>query len=177
MGAYPRHFLYVLPLALVVTVRGAFVLAAWLAHRLPFAQAAERLHNYGGAALLGLVVLASLLSLVPYYQTPKQDYTGALAYIEARREPADVVAAVGIAATGYKALYAPNLAFPETVEELTVLRGDDHNIWVIYTFQRDMRIRFSDIYDYIQHDFTLVASFPGTVGDGTIWVARGSNND
>ncbi|MCI0398183.1 MAG: glycosyltransferase family 39 protein [Chloroflexi bacterium] len=171
VGAYPRAFLYLLPLGLVVAVRGAFVSIGWLAGRLAGA-AGSWLRQYGGAALLGLLVVASLLSLIPYYRVPKQNYTGALAYVEERREPGDVVAAVGLAISSYRVLYAPNLAFPETAEELAALRGPDHATWVIYTFQRDMRIRYNDLYNAIERDFTLEAAFPGTVGDGTVWVVR-----
>jgi len=124
------------------------------------------------SAVLALVFLASLASLIPYYRTPKQDYSGALAYVEAQRRPEDVVAAVGLAASGYRGLYGPHLAFPQDIAELSRLQEGDHATWVLYTFTRNLRVTNPALLDYLEENFTPQASFPGTVGDGTIYVLR-----
>lgn len=173
-GAYPRQFIYILPIAFILVVRGATVSTDWLGTNTPpkLKQAGLWLRQNGATALLSLVVVASLLSLIPYYRTPKQSYRATLAYIESQKQPEDIIVAVGLASSSYRALYGPDLLFPETRDELIALEGETHTTWVIYTFQRDMRIRFGDLYDYLEDNYTLDTTFPGTVGDGTLWVRR-----
>lgn len=174
IGAYPRHFLYVLPIALILAVRGAVLTADWLGERVSRWKPAigTWFQQKGATALLALVAIASLLSLIPYYRIPKQSYQATLAYVESQKQPEDVVAAVGLAAPSYRALYGPHLLFPETIADLQAVESETHTTWVIYTFQRDMRIRFSDLYDYLEENYTIDTTFPGTVGDGTLWVVR-----
>jgi hypothetical protein len=45
-------------------------------------------------------------------------------------------------------------------------------VWVLYSFPRDMPLRFPDLYDYIRSHARIVTTSPGTVGDGAIYVAR-----
>jgi hypothetical protein len=181
VGTYPRHFLYMLPLALIIAVRGAFSavdLTGLALERLKIGGKSliHPLKQYGAPVLLALVLAASLVSLIPYYQTPKQDYRGALAFVEQNQGPVDVVSAVGLAAPSYRALYGPHLAFPETAEALAALERDDGSVWVIFTFPRDMRIRFGELFDYIQEHYERQAVFPGTVGDGDIYVLKRAAN-
>ena len=62
--------------------------------------------------------------------------------------------------------------FPETIEALQALEASNQPVWVLYTFPRDMRLRFSDLYDYVQNEYELVAVLPGTLSDGTLYVTR-----
>jgi hypothetical protein len=180
IGAYPRHFIYILPLGLIIAVRGAFMAAHLLANSMSrwgsnsditgkFGRLTEQ---YGAPSVLVILLIGSLASLIPSYQTPKQDYRGALAYVDQQREPQELVAAVGLAASPYRLLYGPDLLFPETTEALAALEGDGRTVWVIYTFSRDMRIRFGDLFDYLEENYEDQAAFPGTVGDGTIYVMK-----
>src|SRR5262249_13789021 len=116
--------------------------------------------------------LLSAASLPPYYRYPKQDYMGALQFVNARKAVTDTVSAVGMAANVYRTYYAPGLDFPATRAELAALRGPGHSIWILYSFPRDMRIRFAEIYAYLRANAQIIKVFPGTVGDGTIYVAR-----
>ena len=72
----------------------------------------------------------------------------------------------------YQNYYAPTLQFPTTVAELAALRGPDRAVWVLYSFPRDMRLRFSQLYAYLQQEFSLMAVFRGTLGDGDLYVVR-----
>ena len=90
---------------------------------------------------------------------------------------AGVVTAVGLAASSYRALYGPDLLFPETAEALAALEEDGRPVWVLFTFPRDMRIRYGDLFDYIEAHYERQAVFPGTVGDGAIYVMKTKAND
>ena len=52
------------------------------------------------------------------------------------------------------------------------MRREGRAVWVLYSFTRDMRRFFPQIYDYIETDFDPVATFPGTLGDGTLYLVR-----
>jgi 4-amino-4-deoxy-L-arabinose transferase-like glycosyltransferase len=172
-GAYPRSFLYLLPLALLLAVRGAMALGAWVARRVvpagPWRATAAGLL---GPALVGLMLAVSSATLVYNYRYPKQDYTGALAYVLAHKAGQDSVCAVGLAGVSYASYYQPTMLVPATVGDLATLRRPGSTVWVLYSFNRDMRLRYPQLYDYIQSNFDLVTMFPGTLGDGTLYVAR-----
>jgi hypothetical protein len=171
-GAYPRAFLYALPVALLVAIRGATSCGHWLARHVRD-RWRQRAEASLGTALAGVMIAVSAIALPLNYRYPKQDFEGALRYVTARKEPADRVTAAGMAAGVYRAYYvAPGLDFPATPGDLGALRAPGHAVWVLYSFPRDMRLRFAELYTYIRAHGTIVATFPGTVGDGTIYVAR-----
>lgn len=166
-GAYPRSFLYVLPFAVLILMRGAFrtgeLLRQWLS---------DRRSPPGLDYLLPALVLVGALAMLPHlYRYPKQDYTGALAYARSHAAPGGAIAAVGYLAYGYQAYYAPDLAFPVNAAALDALRASGNEVWVLYSFTRDMHRHFPDIYDDIKAKFRLQKVFPGTLGDGDIYVA------
>jgi uncharacterized membrane protein len=162
-GAYPRSFLYILPFGILIMVRGAFILGGWTAQRLRLAAGAD----YGLPTLL----LVAAVAMLPYnYRHPKQDYSGALAYARALAGPEDVIAAVGMLAGGYRRYYAPDLAFPETAAELDALRRQGRHVLVLYSFTRDMRRFLPDVLDYLESNYQFQHKFPGTLGDGTIYL-------
>lgn len=162
-GAYPRSFLYILPFGVLILMRGAFALGGWVVRHFRTIELA--------GYVLPLLLLAGSLVMLPYnYRYPKQDYSGSLAYAREQAAPDDVIAAVGYLATGYRVYYAPDLAFPKNAEALDALRGPRHRVWVLYSFTRDMRRHFPDIQDYIDTEFQLQHVFPGTLGDGNVYL-------
>ena len=171
-GAYPRSFLYVLPFALLMAVRGASVLGQWAAARhLPAERQARAAHAIETMAV-GFLVCASVAALTLNYRFPKQDYRGALRHVMAVKGPDDAVAAVGLAAVTYRLYYAPWLRFPQTGEELRALEDGGRRVWVLLTLPRDMRLRFPGLTRVIETDFEPAARFRGTLGDGDVYVVR-----
>lgn len=167
-GAYPRFFLYVLPFALLIAVRGAFVLGDWLTARLSLRQ-----RWLPAFVILAVLIISSVVSLVPNYLYPKQDYRGALAWVESRKGADDVVAAAGLAATAYEVYHAPSLPAIHTLADLDRLRSaSTGKLWILYTFPRDMRLRYEPLYDAIERDFEIVNQFRGTVQGGDLYVVR-----
>jgi hypothetical protein len=172
-GAYPRSFLYVLPVALLVVVRGAVVLGDWIAVKFGLRwRGREFADGSVGVALVGIAMLASAVLLAHNYRYPKQDYSGALHYAREHAAPEDVVCAVGWAADAYRDYHGPELCFPASREELVGLRREGRAVLVLYSFTRDMGRYFPKIYDYLRADFDLIATFPGTLGDGNLYLVR-----
>lgn len=162
-GAFPRSFLYVLPFGILILVRGAFGVGDWLAGRFGRAQWLVYI-------LPALLLAASVVMLGHNYRFPKQNYTQALAYTRAQAAPDDVIAAVGHMAIGYRSYYGPDLVFPRDARELDILRQAGHRVWVLYSFSWDTRHRLPDIQDLIDTEFQPIHTFPGTLGDGNVYL-------
>ena len=171
-GAYPRSFLYVLPFALLMAVRGAAVLGRWAAARIGSPQGQARRAFALETTTVAALVAVSLAALSFDYRFPKQDYRGALRHAIAVKGANDEVAAVGLAAVTYRLYYAPWLRFPQTPEELRALTSGGRRAWVLLTLPRDMRLRFPDLTRVIETDFEPVATFRGTLGDGDLYLVR-----
>lgn len=163
-GAYPRSFLYVLPFACIVLIHGGRFIIETIAERV-----VPRLRAQAGTVLLAGGVALSAVTVLYNYAYPKQDYTGALAYARERAGPGDTIAAIGLAAGSYRDYYAPDLAFPDTTAALDTFE-DDGAVWVLYSFPRDMRLRFPELYDDVQARYEAVAIFPGTLEEGSLYV-------
>jgi hypothetical protein len=170
VGTYPRFFLFALPIALLMFVRGARVIGRAVATWWLISKPA-RVERAIVTTLLAGAVLASGLSLIPYYRTPKQDYTGALAFVKATRRPADSIVAVDLAAVGCR-YYSPDIRAANTVSELERIRAEGQPVWLLYTFPRSLRARFPQLATYIEEHYTIVRTFAGTVGDGEIFVCH-----
>ena len=166
-GAYPRSFLYTLPFALLFAIRGAETIEAFIRKSL-----GQKPGRYRIPAFAFLLIVLSMLPLPRLYRYPRQDYLGALNWIRERSRPGDSVAAVGLAATAYRSYYAPELDFPASPAELHAIEAGSQRVWVIYTFSRDMRIRFSNLLDDLESRYEDSMSFRGTVGDGTVHVMK-----
>lgn len=160
---YPRSFLYILPFGILILVRGAFVMSGWVVRR-------TGSPGWGVYALPVLMLIACAVILPFNYKYPKQDYTGSLAYTRALAGPDDVIAVVGYLEYGYRNFYDSELVFPQSVQELEALRGPDHRLWVLNSFTGDMKMRLPEIRDYLKQEFQLEQVFPGTLGDGNVYL-------
>ena len=160
-GAYPRAFLYCLPFGLLCMVRGA--------RRAGDALSARPLV---GDMLAGFLVLCSIGSLYFLYRHPKQDYSGALTWVEQHRAATDIVAGAGMAGGVYQLYYRPDLPVVRTLDELRALEHSRETVWVLFSFTRDMRLRYSLLNEYLQRHYRVEAARPGTVDDGTIYIVR-----
>ncbi|MBI1746351.1 MAG: glycosyltransferase family 39 protein [Acidobacteria bacterium] len=167
VGAYPRLFLMALPIGLLMLVRGACGLSEGLAHHLRFRSAATA----GVGVIVAGAVVVSALALVPYYRMPKQDFTGALSFIEAIRVDSSSVAAADLASFCAQ-YYNPAVRAINSPGDLERLLREGRPVWLLYIFPASMKLRQPALYQYIEEHFTLIRQFPGTVGDGTVYVCR-----
>jgi mannosyltransferase len=160
---FPRSFLYVLPIGILILARGSFVLGDWAVRRF-------RSFEWVVFVLPVLLLAASLVILPHNYRYPKQNYSDSLAYTRAQAEVDDTVAVVSSISYGFKNFYDPNLAFPKGMEELDALRGPDHRVWVLYSLY-NMKNRQPVLLQYIETEFERRRVFPGTLNGGTVFLA------
>lgn len=174
---YPRIFLLALPLAILVGVQSIYALTKWFGKIIGKDGA---LVTTGLPATLILALCAlSLLSLRGYYTAPKQPFRASLQYIEAERQPGDIIIAVFLAEGGYR-FYGPQFNLEEgkdyflvrSVEALDAVLAahPGARTFVVTTFPRALRLAYPDLDARIARDWSRSQMFSATVGDGEVSV-------
>ena len=175
----PRFFLLGLPLAILSVLCAVDRLAQWVSRSSGIA--APKL----AAVAVGALCAVSSVALVPYYTHPKQDFRGAIRYVEQRRAPGDIILPLYLADWGYW-FYGPRFGlvrdrdyFPVRADAaLDEVLGHHPNAktWVVMTLPRTLRLEEPELFTRIQHGWVPVGRFPGTVGDGevSVWVSKAS---
>ena len=165
---WPRFFFFSFAFAVFVVVRGTVMVGERVARSLGIRSVGP---TWVGTGLCILLILASAAS-VPFVFGPKQDYLGALKFVEAQREPADAVVTVGLASFPYKSLYQPAWEAVEHLETLNSIRARARRTWLLYTLPPVLEALYPSIMRSVQHDFRLVKEFHGTLQGGTVFVCR-----
>jgi hypothetical protein len=165
---WPRFFFFGMGFGLLIIIRGAMVLGQ--ATTRLFGLAKTRSIPIGTALAMGLI-LFSMTSLPSVYG-PKQDYLGALAFVESRKEPGDTIVTVGLATFPYKYFYKVDWEWVETLDDLNAIRARSRRTWLLYTLPPVLKSVYPEIMASIGRDFTVVKQFPGTVREGIIFVSR-----
>lgn len=161
---WPRFFFFALGFAALIAVRGVVVSV----QRLIAPLGLQRSLLLDTALCLALILVAG--RSLPFVYGPKQDYEGALRYVEAARQPDDEVVTLGLAGDAYQILYRTGWPRVETLPELSATCAHAPRTWLIYTLSAEAQAVYPDILTRVQRDFTLQSQFPGTVGDGAIYV-------
>jgi hypothetical protein len=165
---WPRFFFFSLGFAVLIVIRGAMVTGRLIGKMFKLTKTnSERI----GTALCAGLIIVSALS-VPFAYGPKQDYNGALDFVQANLEPGDSVVAVGLAAFVYDDFYKTGWESVSTLEQLNLVRTRSNRTWLVYTFQPVLESVSPDIGESIQRDYPLIRTFEGTVGAGTVYVYR-----
>ena len=170
---FPRFVFFSIGFGLLVTIRGASATGAWLARR---SRGAISLQQSGLALAISLTIVAVGLSLrsLPYgYRYPKQDYTGAVAFVVQNSNPGDHVAVVGttVARPILEYLHQPWERI-ERAEQLRALRARGRDIWLMYTFPAYIETNTPRLWEMIQSVCTGISRFQGTITGGDIHVYR-----
>lgn len=173
VGTYPRFFLIVVPFGLIIAVRGLRVLTEAAARALVREGGDHRARaaHVAFSALVALATLAGAARLPALYSLPKQDYTGAIAFVRAERAPGDLIVAAYMAQVGTQ-FYEPSALSARTAADLEAILSRGEPIWLIGTLEADMRVRAPDLAALIDARFREVRRFPGIIGDGTMIVWR-----
>jgi len=184
LNVAPRFLLIAFPVAILVTIQGIDSVARFIADKVSRKPNALATKFVTAIVLLGCVV--SLASLRRYYAVPKQPYRTSLAFIEARRQPGEIIIAIHHIENGYR-FYAKefnliedeNLFYVRSVEKLdsVLSKHGERGVYLATTFQRSLRFTVPDLEEQIAKDWEEVQVFPATLGDAEvrIWRQRQSN--
>jgi hypothetical protein len=159
-GVYPRTFIFGLPVAYFM-----------LTEAFDFLWSRSRALVWTGAVAIAAV---SIVQLAPYYRLPKQGFHQAVVYVDAHRAPGD--RRVGLTLGGKAArFYDPDIELVESADALRAhATATSAPLWIISTFPSMLRSDTPEIDDWLRRDATLVAEFPGVIGDGVVRVHRWS---
>ena len=181
---WPRFFFFAAGFAVLIAVRGALALGG--------ALLAGRGRAAAFAALI--VVAAGSAFTVPTAYHPKQDYHGAREFIRRVSAPADAVVTVDMSEYIYRRYLEPALSSRGApprggcagaqnhscagpgwlavadARQLSDIEARHPRTWLVYTFPTRLSAVYPDIWSRIESGYTTAATFPGTVGGGTIVV-------
>jgi hypothetical protein len=177
---WPRFFFFAIGFGMMLLVRGAMVASAWMQ-----AKAQGRLDPSSslragaggtkerwGTALVGMMILASAWSVRSAWIYPKQDFAGALEFVESQRQAGEPVVLAGLAVFPYREYYRRDWPAVATRAELEAERGAGRRLWLVYASPIYVQSRQPEIWNAITTEFEPVRVFRGTMGDGAVYVCR-----
>ena len=181
LNVAPRFLLLAFPFAILVTIQGIDSISRFIADKVSRTPNALSAKLATAVVLLGCVV--SLVSLRRYYSVPKQPYRTSLAYIEAHRQPGEIILAIHHMENGYRfytkefnLIEDVDLFYVRSVEKLDLIlsRHSGKGVYLVTTFQRNLHFAVPDLEARIAKDWEVVQTFPATVGDAEnrIWRQR-----
>jgi mannosyltransferase len=160
---WPRFFYFGFGFGVLVAIRGAMVMEQTVLGWLGRVPARET-----GILCAGMVLVSALS--VPAAFRPKQDYQGAMAFVEAERKPGDAVLMAGLIAYPYQNLYKPSWQKVNSLEELNTVRAASNRTIVLYTLEPVLLSMEPEIAASVKRDFHLLQKFPGSLENGTVYV-------
>lgn len=168
---WPRYFLVDLGALYTFLVHGVFVLGRHAARLTLF----QRL-GLGAGPLISAAVLVMLagstLLLVRNYVDPKQDLSGAAAYVARHHGAGQPVGAVGLAALPFQTYYAPGWASVQSPADLRRLQASAQPVWLVVAFPHATASQLPAVARILTTEFEDVRELPGTLGDGYVHVYR-----
>jgi 4-amino-4-deoxy-L-arabinose transferase-like glycosyltransferase len=165
---WPRLFFFAMGFGVLIAIRGTLA-AVEVAAR--FVPALERRATAVGTGLVLLLIAMSALT-IPRAWAPKQDYRGALEFVERERAPGDAVVTVGLASVPYEQYFGVDWRPVESPAELERIRADAGATWLVYTLGFQLEAVHPEMMRAVEQDFVVVERFWGTLGGGEIIVCR-----
>ncbi len=171
---YPRFYFFLIGFAILFVVRGLVVFPRWLLARFPEGSAGANIRLARGfsTALATILVVGSAFSLIHNYRYPKQDFDSAIRFVNAQRQPGEPVVTAGATTFPIHEYYAEPWESVESAEQLQAISSQGRPVWVVTTFPRYLEDWRPALAAMIREKFEIIKVFPGTVGDGDIYVAR-----
>lgn len=158
----PRFFLLLLGFGLLMLVRGAMEFGRFL-----FRRDGDPRAELTGIVLVTAIAIVSTVSLRENYTYPKQDYDGALRFIERHRAASEPVVTSGLAVYPYSRYYGKPWPAVQKPEELDRLRTGAGRTWVVYSFEEYMD---PAVVERLHRSCGNQQVFHGTLGGGDVVV-------
>jgi len=163
----PRFFVFLIGFALLIIVRGAIE-----AGRLLWRRGAPGAGFRLGAVLVIGMAVASATTLPKLYRYPKQDFEGAMRFVDASRLAGDVVATAGPASYPYLEYFRRDWPAVTSAAEVRRLREGGREVWVLYTLESYIQSDSPELMQLLRSECAVARVFPGTVAGGELTVCR-----
>jgi uncharacterized membrane protein len=170
---YPRFYFFLIGFGVLILVRGIFYLPQVVADYWPGeARGASKLAGALAGVLAGILLLASAYSLKKNYEYPKQDFEGALKFIETEKKDNGPVLTAGATVFPYQQYFGKPWQEVKTPAELEAIVVRGQPVWLVYTFPRYLEAAAPGLPDVIRKEFSVLQVFHGTLGEGDVVVVR-----
>jgi uncharacterized membrane protein len=163
----PRLFFFGTGFAVMVAIRGLMVGGGYLSGTLGLKPGRAQ---WVGVGLCAVIILGSGISVARAYQ-PKQDFEGALDFVQTQRQPGDVVLTVDLTVMPYQRFYKVDWENVTSKRELNRARVRGRRTWLVYTMPIVLQAAYPEIMESINSDFQTIKEFRGTLSGGNIVVA------
>jgi uncharacterized membrane protein len=158
---FPRFLFFLIAFGLLIIVRGAFEIAGRFTRRRTAAAA---------TVLVGAMAVLSIYALIPNYRYPKQDFAGAMQYVDRMRSDGDLVATVGVTIPIYRDYFQRGWEPVASLDALNQLRDRAPRVWVLYTLEGYIEGSTPDLMAELRADCAPAQVFRSTVGNGDVTV-------
>lgn len=155
---FPRFVFFLIGFALLIAVRGALEIGRWFSSR--------RAETVGSALVVAMAVV-SVIALVPNYRLPKQDFDGALRFVESQGAADDSIVTVGLTKRVYREYYKRSWENMMSLDQFQMTRAQGRPVWVLYTLERYIE---PDLMQMLRSECVPARVFRGTVGGGDVTV-------
>lgn len=163
---FPRYFFFTVGFGAIIIVRGTMELGKMITRLIKTDSTKSILV---GTVLCSVLIIYSAIS-IPFVYAPKQDYQGALTYVEENSEPGDAIVTIGPTTIPYKRFYGLDWNDVETLRDFNDIRSQAKRVWFLYTLPLHVESKYPEIMKSIKHDFKVVKQFHGTLKGGTIYI-------
>ena len=166
---FPRFLFFLAGFAVLVVVRGALEVGAWITRRWRKEAAVDQV-SVAGVMLVMLIAVASATSLRDDYRYPKQDFTGALMYVSTHRAEGDPVVTAGAATFPYRDYFRQPWKAVASRADVEAIRAQGRPVWVLYTLANYLQAGAPQLMQTLRDDCRVEAVFRGTVANGDVTV-------
>ncbi len=168
----PRFLFFLAGFALLIVVRGALDIG----HLVGGAKAGARLAGGGapvskiGIALVLTLAALSAAALSWDYRYPKQDFEGAMRYVDAHRAAGDLVVTAGGATYPYETYYRRDWKELTSIEQWRGIRAAGGRVWVIYAMEKYIDLGAPGLVAVMRRECAVQSVSRGTLGGGDVTV-------
>jgi hypothetical protein len=164
---FPRFLFFLSSFGVLIVVRGAIEIGAWLSGKRT--QRPEPV-TFLGLLLVAAMTAAAAASLPFDYRYPKQDFAGAMRFVDARREAGEPVLTAGGAVYPFREYYKRDWPGIRSAAELRDVRARSKRVWMIYTLAEYIEADAPDLNRTLREDCRAAEVFRGTVAGGDVTV-------
>ncbi len=171
---FPRFFYFTAGFALLIAVRGALTAAdAILELAAGKVTLTARLQPIAPQLLAGAMIIIAASGLPYLYKFPKQDFEGAMAFVDASARPGEGVYTVGIGTQlPYQNYFTRSWPPVNNASELAAARARHDAIWLLFTFRGYLDAGSPELMAAIDAQCAQEKRFWGTLEGGAVIVAK-----
>jgi len=166
---WPRFFFFAIGFAFLLLMRGTVRCAEFAAQSIP--GWGRRGAPLGTTAAV-VMILGSAWTVRSAWLHPKQDFAGAMRFVDEQRRPDEPVVVAGLAVFPYREYYRRDWPAIESVEQLEAARAVGKPVWLLHAFPIFLRSRHPEVWNTVEREFVAVRVFRGTIGEGEVFVCK-----